>query len=176
MLRHRSKQPAWLAAAIVMLWATAGYTQETPAKPAGSYIDGVFVENYVYKPQFISAPELKKLIDEKSKDIVIVDTAADLIFDEHHIPGAINFPYATTLPQPITLPRNKTLVIYCACNAEEESIGTASKLSEFGYQNVKVLKGGWAGWLDRGYKIDAKERKGAPGPRVAVGAGLPAGA
>src|SRR5205085_1583332 len=127
------KQPAFLVAAILLLCATATYAQEEP-KPNGTYIDGVFVENYVYKPQFISAPELKKLIDEKSKDIVIVDTAADLIFEEHHIPGAVSFPYAPTLPQPITLSRTKTLVIYCACNAEEESINTASKLAEYGYQ------------------------------------------
>jgi rhodanese-related sulfurtransferase len=172
---NRKKHPVLLVAAIVLLCATASYAQEEPT-PKGSYIDGVFVENYVYKPQFISAPELKKLIDAKSKDVVIVDTAADLIFEEHHIRGAISFPYAPTLPQPITLPRNKTLVIYCACNAEEESIDTASKLAEYGYQNVKVLKGGWAEWLERGYKIDAKERKGAPGPRTQVAAGLPPGA
>jgi rhodanese-related sulfurtransferase len=172
---YRSKQIAVLAAAIVLLWATASYAQEEP-EPAGTYIDGVFVENYVYKPQFITAQELKTLVDAKSKDIVIVDTAAPLIFEEHHIPGAVNFPYAATLPQPITLPRNKTLVIYCACNAEEESIDVATKLTEYGYQNLKVLKGGWAGWLDRGYKIEAKERKGAPGPRVEVAAGLPPGA
>ena len=47
----RIKQPALFAVAIVMLCATAGYAQEDQ-KP-GSYIDGVFVENYVYKPQFI---------------------------------------------------------------------------------------------------------------------------
>ena len=99
MLRHRSKQPACLAAAIALLWTAAGYAQEPPPKPTGSYVDGVFVENYVYKPNFISAQELKKLIDEKSKDIVIVDTAAAVIFDEQHIPGAVNFPYAPTLSQ-----------------------------------------------------------------------------
>ena len=103
------------------------------------------MENYVYEPKFISAQELKKLIDEKSKDIVIVDTAAPLIFEEEHIPGAVNFPYGPALPQPITLPRNKTLVIYCACNAEEESIDTAKKLTEYGYQNIKDPQG----WLDR---------------------------
>src|SRR5436309_5247321 len=97
MLRHRSKQPACLAAAIAMLWTAAGYTQENPVKPTGSYIDGVYVENYVYKPNFISAQELKKLIEEKSKDIVIVDTAAALIFRERHITVALNFPYAPTL-------------------------------------------------------------------------------
>src|SRR3954453_5035061 len=153
---HRSKPPACLAAAIAIFWATEGYAQDKPEKPAGSYIDGVYVENYVYKPNFISAQELKKLIDEKSKDIVIVDTAAALIFEEQHIPGAVDFPYAPTLPQPITLPRTKTLVIYCACNAEEESVDTAKKLSEYGYQNVKVLKGGWSGWLALGYQTQTK--------------------
>ena len=156
MLKHRSKQAARLAAGIAMLWATAGEAQEKPAKPSGTYIDGVYVENYVYKPNFISAQELKKLIDEKSKDIVIVDTTAPLIFEEQHLPGAVNVPYAPTLPQPITLPRTKTLVIYCACNAEEESIDTAKKLSEYGYQNVKILKGGWSGWLDLGYQIQTQ--------------------
>src|SRR3989442_5510684 len=107
MLRHRSKLPACLAAAIALLWTAAGYAQEPTPKRTGSYVDGVFVENYVYKPNFISAQELKKLIDEKSKDIVIVDTAAAVIFDEQHIPGAVNLPYAPTLPQPITLPRTK---------------------------------------------------------------------
>lgn len=157
----------------MMVAATAGYAQE---EPAGTYIDGVFVEGYVYEPQFIAAPELKKLIDAGSQDIVIVDTAAPLIFEEHHIPGAVNLPYGPALPQPLTLPRNKTLVIYCACNAEEESIDTASKLAEYGYQNVKVLKGGWAGWRDLGYKIVEIERTGAPGPRAEVAAGLPPGA
>jgi rhodanese-related sulfurtransferase len=170
---NRKKQSAFLTAAIVLLCATAGYAQE---EPKGSYIDGVFVEGYEYKPQFITNQELKKLVDAKSKDIVIVDTANPLIFEEHHIPGAVNLPYGPALPQPLTLPRNKTLVIYCACNAEEESIDVATKLTEFGYQNLKVLKGGWSGWLERGYKIEAKERKGAPGPRIEVAAGLAPGA
>src|SRR4051812_3541233 len=161
-------------AAIAMLVATAGYAQEKP-KPSGSYVDGVFVENYVYEPKLISAPDLKKLIDEKSKDIVVVDTAAALIFEEQHIPGAVNFPYAPTLPQPITLPRTKTLVIYCACNAEEESIDTATKLSEFGYQNVRVLKGGWSGWRDLGYEIQTKVPAARPAEASAGVAGVVSG-
>lgn len=175
MFIDRSRQTAYLAAAMMLLLPTAIFAQEEP-KTTGTYIDGVFVEGYVYEPQFITAPELKKLIDENSNDIVIVDTAAPLIFEEQHIPGAVNFPYAPALPQPITLPRNKTLVIYCACNAEEESIEIATKLTEYGYQNLKVLKGGWAGWLDLGYPIKTVERQGAPGPRAEVATGLAPGA
>jgi len=161
MLKRRIRQSVLLAAGIAILWAMAGYAQEEPAEGgSGSYVDGVYVENYVFKPKFISAQDLKKLIDQKSKDIVIVDTAAALMFEEQHIPGAVNFPYAPTLPQPITLPRNKTLVVYCACNAEEESIDTAKKLTEFGYQKIEVLKGGWFGWLDLNYPTEGKAAEG----------------
>lgn len=161
MFIHRGRQPACLAAAITLLWATAGYAQaeQSEAEGPGSYIDGVFVENYVFTPQFESPEDLKKAIAEKSKDIVIVDTAAALVFEEQHIPGAVNVPYGPALPQPVTLPRNKTLVIYCACNAEEESIDTAKKLAEFGYQNLKVLKGGWLTWLDKGYDVEGLAAK-----------------
>lgn len=157
MLRCLIRQPACLAVAIAMLWATAGYAQEDTS---GTYIDGVYVENYVYQPQFISPQELRTLIDEKSEDIVIVDTAQSLIYEEEHVPGAVNVPYAPTLPQPITLPRNKTLVIYCACNDEEESIDTAKKLTEFGYQKIKVLEGGWFKWLDLGFETEGAAAEG----------------
>jgi rhodanese-related sulfurtransferase len=160
MLRRRSRQPAFLAAAIAMLWATAGYAQDAEEQPSGTYIDGVYVENYVYAPKYIPPQELKKLIDGKAKDIVIVDTAAPLIYEEEHIPGAVNFPWGPTLAQPITLPRDKTLVIYCACNDEEESIDTAKKLAEFGYTNVKVLKGGWFEWLKLGFDTEGQAAEG----------------
>jgi rhodanese-related sulfurtransferase len=163
MARHRINLAACLAVAVAILSATAyaqEKPQEKPKKPTGSYIDGVYVENYVYEPKFISAKDLKKLIDEKSKDIVIVDTAADLLFEEHHIPGAVNLPFGPALPQPLTLSRTKTLVIYCACNDEEESVETAKRLTEYGYQNIKVLKGGWFNWLELGYKIEGKGGEG----------------
>ncbi|MGH7914703.1 MAG: rhodanese-like domain-containing protein [Candidatus Binataceae bacterium] len=146
-----------------MLWATAGYAQDAPSgqtSSGGTYIDGVFVpEAYVYKPQYISPQALKKLIDEKSKNIVIVDTAAPLIFQEQHIPGAVDFPWPQTASQPVTLPRDKTLVLYCACNHEEDSIAVAKKLVESGYHNLKVLKGGWFTWTDLGYKVTGSDAK-----------------
>jgi rhodanese-related sulfurtransferase len=151
MLNHRNKLAACLAAGIAMLWATAGYTQE---EPSGTWIDGVFVEGYVYEPEFIAPEKLRELIGAEAKDVVIVDTAHELIYEDEHIPGAVNFPYAPTIATPITLPRDKTLVIYCACPAEEESVDVAEQLAAYGYRNVKVLKGGWFHWLELGYETE----------------------
>lgn len=119
----------------------------------GVFIDGEFVEVYAYVPDFMSPQELKRLMDEGSDEIVIVDTAASLIFEEEHIPGAVNFPWVHEIALPVGLPRDKTLVLYCACQDHEDSADMAEKLSHAGYYNVKVLEGGWFEWLDLGYEI-----------------------
>jgi len=148
-----------LAVGAAMLCATVGYAQE---EPSGSFIDGEYVEGYVYVPEFTSPQELKKLIDEKSTDIVIVDTAAPLIWEEERISGAVNFPWAPTIALPVGLPRDKALVIYCACNDHEDSIDMAEKLTHLGYLNVTVLEGGWFEWLDLGYDTEGSAVEGVP--------------
>ena len=116
------------------------------------FVDGECIEGYVYVPEFMSPQELKSLMEAESDDIVIVDTAAELIFEDERIPGSVNFPWVHELSLPVTLPRDKTLVIYCACNDHEDSVDMAQKLGLVGYLDVKVLEGGWFEWLDLGYE------------------------
>jgi rhodanese-related sulfurtransferase len=120
------------------------------------FVDGECVEGFVYVPDFMTPEELKKHIDEHSTDIVIVDTAATLIWEEEHIPGAVNVPYRPNITAPVPLPREKMLVIYCACKDHEDSTDMAKQLSLIGYTKIKVLKGGWFKWLDLGYKTVSK--------------------
>ena len=143
-----------LRVGLAVLWvASTGFAQE----PEGEFIDGEFVEFYEYVPDFMSPEELKGHIEANSPDVVILDTAASLIFEEEHIPGAINFPWVHELSPPVDLPRDKTLVLYCACNDHEDSADMAEKLSFAGYLDVKVLEGGWFNWLDLGYDIVTRE-------------------
>ncbi len=116
------------------------------------FVDGECIEGYVYVAEFVSPQELKSLMEAESDDIVIVDTAAELIFEDERIPGSVNFPWVHELSLPVTLPRDKTLVIYCACNDHEDSVDMAQKLGLVGYLDVKVLEGGWFEWLDLGYE------------------------
>ena len=97
--------------------------------------------------------ELKKLIESKS-DIVVVDTQPKSAYDMGHILGAVNFPWASQIKTPSNLPRNKLLVLYCACDHEEDSTEVAEQLmKKFGYKQVKVLEGGWMRWQELGYPI-----------------------
>src|SRR5579862_7374081 len=73
----------------------------------GTFVDGECVEGYVYVPDFVTPQELKKDIDEHAPNIVIVDTAAPAVWEDEHIPGAINFPYNPNIKAPVALPRDK---------------------------------------------------------------------
>jgi rhodanese-related sulfurtransferase len=136
-----------MSMAVLVMGTGTGLAQE------GEFIDGEFVEFFEYVPDFISPADLKGLMDEGSDDIVVVDTAAELIWEEERIAGAVNYPWVHELALPVTLPRDKTLVLYCACNNHEDSADMAQKLSFAGYLDVKVLEGGWFEWLDLEYPI-----------------------
>ena len=88
--------------AIGLAAVTAAFSQQ---KPKCVFVDGECVEGFVYVPDFMTPEELKKHIDQKSTDIVIVDTAATLIWEEEHIPGAISFPHKPNITAPVPLPR-----------------------------------------------------------------------
>jgi rhodanese-related sulfurtransferase len=155
------KQISLLAPALllVLLAPAPGIAQQSGQPKKGAFIDGEYVEDYVFVPDFMSPEELKKHIEEHSTDIVIVDTAAAPVWEDEHIPGAINFPYNANIKAPVPLPRDKTLVIYCACKDHEDSSDVARQLTLLGYRNVKVLKGGWFKWLDLKYKTESKDEK-----------------
>lgn len=96
--------------------------------------------------QFVKPADMLKMINDKDTSVVLVDTQPAESYAEAHIVGAINYPWVQQVRPPIALPRNKTLVFYCACNHDEDSIDMTHKLAEFGYYNVKVLEGGWFKW------------------------------
>jgi rhodanese-related sulfurtransferase len=112
--------------------------------------------------QHISADELKKLMESKA-DIVIVDVQPKVAYEIGHIKGAINFPWTQEIKGPVNLPKNKPLIIYCDCTHEEDSIDVATQLIErFGYDrnNIKVLTGGWSGWVKLGFPTEKSKGQG----------------
>jgi rhodanese-related sulfurtransferase len=141
---------AGVAAVLCLVAPRGGFAQDKQEKK-GAFIDGEYVEDYVYVPDFMSPEELKKAIEAHATDIVIVDTGAPPVWEDEHIAGAVNFPYAKNITAPVALPRDKTLVIYCACKDHEDSTDVARQLSLLGYRKVKVLKGGWFKWVDLKY-------------------------
>ena len=108
-------------------------------------------------PTFISPADVKKMIENKDTSFQLVDTQPEEAYAEGHIPGAINYPWVQQVKPPISLPRNKTLIFYCPCNHDEDSIDMYKKLAEFGYLNTKILEGGWYKWVALKYPVEGTD-------------------
>jgi len=102
----------------------------------------------------VTPDELMKAI-EAGEQMVIVDTNTKSMYDEGHLPGAISIPWDMGgFKQDPGLPRGVTLYFYCVCADEEDSghMGL-SAVSEWGYRNVVLLKGGTPAWEAAGYEL-----------------------
>ena len=106
---------------------------------------------------FIKPAEVLKMMQDKDTSFVLVDTQPAEAFADGHIPGAINYPWVPRVLPPISLPRDKMLVLYCPCNHDEDSIDMYKKLAEFGYLNTKVLEGGWYKWVALKYPVEGTD-------------------
>lgn len=104
------------------------------------------------EPESVTPEELLKLIESKA-DILVVDVQPKGAYDVGHVPGSINFPWVPQIKNPESiLPKDRDLVLYCACMHDEDSTDLANQLmTKFGYTRVKLLKGGWLKWVELGY-------------------------
>jgi rhodanese-related sulfurtransferase len=101
----------------------------------------------------VSAAELKKMIDEKEK-IVILDVRDKEEFETGYIPGAINlsrgmleFKINMLIPD-----RNTKIIVYCGVDLRGP-LATRT-LNEMGYNNAVNLLGGLKAWKTAGYPIE----------------------
>jgi rhodanese-related sulfurtransferase len=101
----------------------------------------------------ITAEELKAKMDNNDP-VTIIDVrgAEGYAASNTTIKGAFHFKVRRIKNRlryaPLKdLPKDREIVTYCACPADESSITAAATLQEAGFTRVRVLKGGWSEWL-----------------------------
>lgn len=109
--------------------------------------------------QFVKPEAVLKMITDKATDFVLVDTQPEEAYEDERIVGAVNYPWVDHVKPPVPLPRDKTLILYCACAHDEDSIDMTKKLAEFGYLNSEVLEGGLFKWEDLKYPVEGTGTK-----------------
>jgi len=111
----------------------------------------------------ITAKELKaKLAGNEPIMIIDVRSPQGYAASSTTIKGAIHFKVRKIKSRlkyaPLKdLPKDREIVTYCACPNDESSISAAQVLQASGFKRVRVLQGGWSGWL---------QAKGPVEPRV----------
>ena len=96
-----------------------------------------------------------------ASDFVLIDVRGPKLYEESHVPGAINLPHGKmTATKMAEWPEDTLFVVYCAgphCNGTDRA---ALRLSRLG-KRVKVMIGGMTGWADEGFTYAHGEAPGS---------------
>jgi rhodanese-related sulfurtransferase len=69
-------------------------------------------------------------------------------FAKDHIPGAVNLEWRRVLAERDSIPRDKPVLIYCNTGSLSAQAGFALRVA--GYENVRILQGGFEEWKAKG--------------------------
>jgi len=127
---------ATLSAALLMT-ATKSMAEAHPAiEPMQEYLEFAAFSGGAITQQQLSSFD--------SDSIQYIDTRKSDSFETSHIPGAINIEWREILTRLDEVSESKTVVLYCDTGLLSSKAQFA--LSVIGYENVRVLFGGYAEW------------------------------
>lgn len=115
----------------------------------------VVAEHYARRLAFeTDCSDVRQSMTSGNADFVLLDVRGPAMFQEQHIPGALNLPHGKmTARKMAEWPDDTLFVVYCAgphCNGTDKA---AWRLGSLG-KRVKVMIGGMTGWADEGYPFE----------------------
>jgi rhodanese-related sulfurtransferase len=78
----------------------------------------------------------------------VIDARDKAQFDKSHIPGAVNIEWRQVLAQKDKIPKDKPVLIYCNTGSLSAQAGFALRVA--GYENLRILQGGYEEWKTKG--------------------------
>ena len=131
-----------LAAAATAALPLAAHAQA--AKPILEALEGYF--DFVDANAGTLLPEQIPAEDYKKFHVIDVRDAGQ--FAQSHIPGAVNIEWRQVFAQRAKLPKDKTLLLYCNTSSFAAQVAMALRMD--GFENVRLLYGGYNEWKARG--------------------------
>ncbi|MGH9679787.1 MAG: VTT domain-containing protein [Candidatus Acidiferrales bacterium] len=106
----------------------------------------------------ITPEELKGKMDA-GEDVIVVDLRHAIEFDAQPetIPGALHMDAAELEEASEVIPRDREIVLFCACPNEVTAARLALLLRSHGITRIRPLAGGYEGWRSRGFPLRLAE-------------------
>ena len=82
------------------------------------------------------------------KKFLVIDARDAGQFAKSHIPGAINIEWRQVLAKRASIPKDKPVLIYCNSGSLSAQAGFALRVA--GWENLRILQGGFDEWLAKG--------------------------
>ena len=142
---------------LVMLFAATSVMATDKAKlidELSSYLEFVDYGGGVIFPEQIPKSEYAKMM--------VIDARDAAQYAKEHIPGAVNIEWRQVLAKSGDIPKNKTVLIYCNTGTLSAQAGFALRVS--GWENVRILQGGFSEWKAKG-GLDANAKASGAVPK-----------
>jgi rhodanese-related sulfurtransferase len=94
--------------------------------------------------------------------MMVIDARDAAQYAKEYIPGAVNIEWRQVLAKSGDIPKNKPVLIYCNTGTLSAQAGFALRVS--GWENVKILQGGFAEWKAKG-GLDANAKAAGAAPK-----------
>ncbi len=90
-------------------------------------------------------------------DVTVIDVRSGLITDAEpvRIPGALQIALERIDAEAHRLPRDRPVIVYCACPNDVSAVRATLKLRAAGIADARPLLGGIDGWRAAGYRLEA---------------------
>ena len=90
-------------------------------------------------------------------EVYIVDLRhpVEQLTDPFVLPGAQRIAPDDLTHRAREIPRDRDVILYCTCPNEETAAHTAMQLHKLGVERVRPLRGGYHGWKNLGYPMEA---------------------
>jgi rhodanese-related sulfurtransferase len=120
------------------LWAADH--KAVAADEMSAYLEFVDYGGGTIFPEQIPKAEYAKML--------IIDTRDGSQYVKDHIPGAIHIEWRQVLAKSDQIPKDKPVLVYCNTGSLSEQAGFALRVA--GWENVRILQGGYAEWKAKG--------------------------
>jgi rhodanese-related sulfurtransferase len=82
----------------------------------------------------------------------------DLLGHRVIIPGANWLAPQEVLENPLLIPKERDVIVYCTCPSAKTSRAILRRALAMGFLRIKFLKNGLDGWIERGFPVEPYEK------------------
>lgn len=129
-----------LAVAALLPHGVQAQLDQATAVSIESYFDFVDDNGGTLMAEQIPADDYARLF--------VLDVRDAAQFAKDHIPGAVNIEWRKVFAERSRLPRDKTILVYCNTSSFAGQVAMALRMD--GFENVRILHGGYGEWKARG--------------------------
>jgi rhodanese-related sulfurtransferase len=111
----------------------------------------------------ITVDELYGLVESGQEPVILdVRTHTARGLEPRWIPSAIHAPVAEIEQRLSELPRDREVIVYCACPNEASAATVAKQLMRHGFKRVRPLHGGLDAWIAAGHPVEPQSTPARP--------------